>query len=151
MEPGLFPDINSHTNTEPRVISHELPTSCCRTSGLPAYQPSQGRYRDEHDPLPEAPPAYIDTRNIGETIPPGAPRVRRLILRVHPEPEPYTTPTDSFGQYRVYPGRPLTIPDSACELEDVSDIHTGPFSPATTMLQRSMSDLIMPCPNVSVF
>ncbi|KDN41261.1 hypothetical protein RSAG8_07530, partial [Rhizoctonia solani AG-8 WAC10335] len=114
----------------------------------PGYQPVLGQLRDQHDNLPEAPPALLDQ----EKSPP-APQIRRIILRVRPVPPPFTTTLDSFGQYRVYLSKPLTIPDSACELEDFSDIQSRPSksSVADGISPGSISSLIAPCPNISAF
>jgi hypothetical protein len=65
------------------------------------------------------------------------------------------TPIDSFGRFRVYPWKPLNIPDSACELVDLSDINitqTQVSSTANSHLeQRPISAILHPCPNLSTF
>jgi hypothetical protein len=89
----------------------------------PTYRPTLGQYRNEHDLLPEAPLAPLD-----DSAPPAVPQVsvptkiRRIRLLVNLEPVPYQTLPDSFGQFRVYPTKPDSIPDIGCELADVCDI-----------------------------
>jgi hypothetical protein len=119
----------------------------------PAYRP-HSCYRSIHDPLPEAPPAPLPEENKNDLGPAASSHIRRLILRVNPIPEPYTTPLDSFGRYRVYTRKPLSIPDSICELEDVSDVcnslNQNSNSP-TLAERRPILDIIHPCPNFSAF
>jgi hypothetical protein len=57
---------------------------------------------------------------------------------------------DSFGQYRIYPSKPESIPDSSCELGDVSDIRLTHY-PYNSAPPRSIPSIITPCPNISVF
>ncbi|KAG8705415.1 hypothetical protein FRC08_001682 [Ceratobasidium sp. 394] len=145
LDPETPTDHNDLLNVEPGPSLQQSHASNA-TPNFPAYVPSLGRLRDENDTLPEAPlppdpPSSSSPLN---------PRVRRVILRVRPEPVPYTTLPDSFGQYRIYPSKPRTIPDSACELEDFSDIRTPP-SPQSSTASPAVADLIAPCPNVSAF
>ncbi|EUC56392.1 hypothetical protein RSOL_175040 [Rhizoctonia solani AG-3 Rhs1AP] len=117
----------------------------------PSYQPVLGQLRDQYDNLPEAPPALLDQE---KSNPPGpAPKICRILLRVRPVPPPFTTTFDSFGQYRVYLHKPLTIPDSACELEDFLDIQSRPSKSSALdgISPNSISSLIAPCPNMSSF
>ncbi|KAG9085201.1 hypothetical protein FS749_004615 [Ceratobasidium sp. UAMH 11750] len=137
--------LNSLDTLELPAPSEQLPPPQTPPSGLPSYQPTFGHYRDAYEPLPEAPPAIIDAVDLQP-----APRIRRVILRVRPEPEPYTTLPDSFGCYRVYLAKPKSIPDSTCELGDLSEISKPPnhhFAPTPA----TIPDLIAPCPNISVF
>lgn len=116
-----------------------------RSPDLPTYQPTLGCLRDHFDVLPESPPTLLNPTTDNPT-----PRVRRIILRVRPDPVPYTTPPDSFGQYRIYPSKPRTIPDSGCDLEDLCDI-PKPLESAACPASSPLSTIIAPCPNVSAF
>ncbi|CUA77217.1 CRISPR-associated endonuclease Cas9 [Streptococcus mutans UA159] [Rhizoctonia solani] len=119
-----------------------------------------GQYRATHDILPEAPLAPESSESASSGLldtssHPALPSlgVQRLILRFKQRPETYTTPMDSFGQYRVYAQKPLTIPDSAYELKDISDVQCSRSSsePIDTPEQQLVSDIIYPCPNISAF
>ncbi|KAG8702016.1 hypothetical protein FRC09_004999 [Ceratobasidium sp. 395] len=120
------------------------------TLNYPAYRPAFGSYQDNNEPIPEAPPAVLDSSLDPVDSPPGH-RIRRVVLRVQPEPEPYTTACDPFGQYRIYPTKPEFIPDSLCELDDFSESQTTRSNPNHTDTPDSLSTLIAPCPNVSSF
>ncbi|KAG9089388.1 hypothetical protein FRC06_001571 [Ceratobasidium sp. 370] len=146
LDQDVLADPDNLSSTEPGPSLQRPHTPSETAPSFPAYLPSLGRLRDETNTLPEAPPPP-DPPDAVDTP---APRVHRIILRVRPEPVPYTTPPDSFGQYRVYPSKPRTIPDSACELEDLSDIQT-PSNPQRPIPSQSTADLIAPCPNISAF
>lgn len=136
----------------PQAPFQSAPPGSSRISSCPTYKPTLGRYRDEHDLLPEAPPepfANVETSAASSTPTPTS-RIRRVRLRVNPDPEPYTTLRDSFGQYRVYPSKPHSVPDSSCELNDVSEI-LAPTNPQNPPLPHSVSDIVFPCPNISAF
>ncbi|KAG9110206.1 hypothetical protein FRC07_008220, partial [Ceratobasidium sp. 392] len=65
-------------------------------------------------------------------------------------PTPYKTSPDSFGQYRIYLAKPQIIPDSLCDLDDLSDIpHAARRD--STVPRTPKSDLLAPCPNISAF
>jgi hypothetical protein len=117
----------------------------------PTYRPTFGCYRNEHDLLPEAPLVPLDDVE----APPAPqtsvpPRVRRIHLRVNPEPVPYKTLPDSFGQFRVYPSKPNSIPDLGRELADVCDIRVA-SCPHESTASRTVPEIVAPCPNASAF
>ncbi|CAE6538191.1 unnamed protein product [Rhizoctonia solani] len=103
-------------------------------------------YREDCDALPEPPAPLPPIQN-----PPLSIQNPRRNLR----PVPFITPTDTFGRYRVYQSRPLTIPDSDCVPEDFCDQpqslevldQTGP----EPRLNESIHDAIAPCPNISTY
>ncbi|KAF8603666.1 hypothetical protein BDV93DRAFT_523134 [Ceratobasidium sp. AG-I] len=140
----------------PPPVAHSQPPSE-HTSGsvsqppdYPTYRPTLGRYREEHDRLPEPPPAPLDDLNApAASQTPTLARIRR-VRHVNPKPVPYETLPDSFGQYRVYPATPDSIPDLSRELADVCDIRTA-SDPHKPTVSRGVPDIIAPCPNVSAF
>ncbi|KAG8749084.1 hypothetical protein FRC12_013578 [Ceratobasidium sp. 428] len=151
--PPLAPNVLSPCfSAEPEQTSLSQPPKSppSHTVNYPAYRPTFGSYQDNNEPLPEAPPAVLDSSPDPVDSPPG-PRIRRVVLRVQPEPEPYTTACDPFGQYRIYPTKPEFIPDSLCELDDFSESQTTRSNPNHMDSPDSLSTLIAPCPNVSTF
>ncbi|KAG9087150.1 hypothetical protein FRC06_002705 [Ceratobasidium sp. 370] len=128
-------------------FSQQALTPASMIPDFPTYILSLGRLRDENDTLPEA-PLPPDPLHSPDIMP--APRVCCVILRVRPKPVPYTTVPDSFSQYWVYPSEPRTIPDSVCELQDLSDIWMPP-NPQPLTDSRSTAELIAPCPDISAF
>jgi hypothetical protein len=101
-------------------------------------------YCEDFDALPEA-PAPLPPNDNGSTLPCPTPRPRTRLVR-------FETPVDTFGRYRIYAHKPLTIPDSQCVLADFSgDIFTPEIpnhKPASAM---SLHEAIAPCPNLSTF
>ncbi|KAB5587496.1 hypothetical protein CTheo_9065 [Ceratobasidium theobromae] len=126
-------------------INHKSFNTGSGSGGLPTYQPTLGRLRDQFDILPEAPPMLLDSITDNPT-----PQVHQVILHVHPNPVPYATPPNSFGQYRIYPSKPRTIPDSGCDLEDLCNI-LEPSKSSACHSSSPLSTIIAPCPNVSAF
>ena len=117
----------------------------------PTYKPTLGDYRNKHDLLPQAPIVPLnDVTAPPAPQTPAAPRIRRIRLRVNPEPVPYETLPDSFGQFCVYSSKPGSIPDVGCELADVCDIRPASHLPELAAL-RTVPDIVAPCPNVSAF
>jgi hypothetical protein len=101
-------------------------------------------YHEEHNALPEPPAPLLP--NDTPTVPPPAPRIPTRRIRF----TPHETPIDSFGRYRIYPSKPLTIPDSNCALDDFCDEDSTP-STNTTPSSMSLREAIAPCPNLSTF
>lgn len=138
-------------STESPIPSQSSHTSVDHTSHYPTYTPTLGRYRDEHDVLPQAPLAPLaDLETPAADPTPALAQIRRIRRRVNPKPVPYTTLPDAFGQYRVYAANPRSIPDASCELDNVSDIRvpSNPLNPSTLL---PVSEIISPCPNISAF
>ncbi|KDN35424.1 hypothetical protein RSAG8_11601, partial [Rhizoctonia solani AG-8 WAC10335] len=107
-------------------------------------------YREECDALPEAPaPLPLGENSIPTAqVPlPSAQRSRRPFRTV-----PFITPTDTFGRYRVYQSKPLTIPDSDCVPEDFCDEpHSIKVDQPGPESSNSVRDAIAPCPNLSTY
>ncbi|KAG8732310.1 hypothetical protein FRC11_014512 [Ceratobasidium sp. 423] len=105
-------------------------------------------YREECDALPEPPAPLPPSDSSAPPLPAQKPR-RNLRL------VPFITPTDTFGRYRVYSSRPLTIPDSECVPEDFCDqlhnleVLNQPSSEPE--LTNSIRNAIAPCPNLSTY
>lgn len=123
----------------------------------PSYPSTRSRtrcllqtYREDFDALPE-PPAPLDPPSHKDDISTSShPAVNVQASRRYTRFVRFETPVDSFGRYRVYVSKPLTIPDSGCELADFSDGHTT--SKITNSLPHtSLHDAISPCPNLSTF
>ncbi|KAG8793420.1 hypothetical protein FRC12_002795 [Ceratobasidium sp. 428] len=107
------------------------------------------RFRQEHDALPETPTPLdppLNSGTISETPQPTAPvppTVRQPHHRI-----PFRTEPDIFGRYRVYSSKPLTIPDADAPMAHAVPIAQHPTQPRNL---RPISDIISPCPNISVF
>jgi hypothetical protein len=111
-------------------------------------------YRETFDALPEAPPPLPET---------SAPISSHSSTHIRIRSTPFETSPDSFGRFRIYPSKPLRIPDLNASLEDFTDldlsaqsIYTSAFTPnanalARPLLSSSLADAIAPCPNVSTF
>ncbi|KAG8685543.1 hypothetical protein FRC09_014680, partial [Ceratobasidium sp. 395] len=100
-------------------------------------------YRDTFDALPEAPPP------LDEEVPP--PARRDLPARTRLRLVPFETPPDTFGRFRIYPSKPLTIPDQDATLGDFTDQDVVSDTPDDSAPITSISDAIAPCPNLSTF
>ncbi|KAG8700404.1 hypothetical protein FRC08_004728 [Ceratobasidium sp. 394] len=102
-------------------------------------------FRSEHDAVPEAPaplPA-LPTDNLGSSRLPAA-TTRPSRVR-----DPFRTEPDIFGQYRVYYSRPPKIPDANAPMAHI--VPASDQNPSTSHTPRPLSDIISPCPNLSVF
>lgn len=64
---------------------------------------------------------------------------------------PFKTSVDSFGRYRVYSSKPLTIPDINCKFSDFSDYSLSPETADDIPTNISLRNAIAPRPNISVF
>jgi hypothetical protein len=64
---------------------------------------------------------------------------------------PYETPVDSFGRYRIYTSKPLSIPDSNCDMGDFCDRNFSPEPVDQSLSNLSLREAITPCPNLSTF
>ncbi|CAE6469068.1 unnamed protein product, partial [Rhizoctonia solani] len=100
-------------------------------------------YRQEHDMLPEGPP-QLSMPNVIPTSNPVLP------AKTQPRHQAFRTEPDVFGRYRVYPAKPLVIPDAGSPMAHVL--------PASIRDRNSWLDttadiaqIIAPCPNLSVF
>lgn len=104
-----------------------------------------GAYRQQHDALPEA-PSSRPSDNTSTQL-----RACRVRLRVGPEP--YVTPKDTFGRYRVYMGTPQSIPDSGNELDSMSNVPEVADAAADPSIHvpTSSATAVYPCPNISSF
>ncbi|KAG9083014.1 hypothetical protein FRC06_004734, partial [Ceratobasidium sp. 370] len=103
-------------------------------------------FRSKHDAVPEVPPPLPtppSTNNSGGSACPPAATARPPHIR-----DPFRTEPDIFGQYRVYYSRPPKIPDANAPMA-----HIVPASQnsSTSHSPRPLSDIISPCPNLSVF
>lgn len=116
-------------------------------------------FRIEHDALPEGPPPVPDI-----ALPPSDTCVSSTSTLPNPSAQPvapapstatrpqtrlpFRTCPDVFGRYRVYHSQPVRIPDT-----DASMAHVLPISgaPLKNHIPRPISDVISPCPNISVF
>lgn len=143
--------------TIPSPIVHPHPPSertsqiVSQPTNYPTYTPTLGHYRNERDLLPEAPLVPIDDLEApAASQTPALTRIRRIRLRVNPEPIPYQTLSDSFGQFRIYDTKPTSIPDTAGDLADACDIRVA-SNPQNPTVSRCVPDIIAPCPNVSAF
>ncbi|KAG9089054.1 hypothetical protein FRC06_001731, partial [Ceratobasidium sp. 370] len=104
----------------------------------------------EHDALPEAPaplppPPTSSSNSMASTCQPatatqpaGQSHLRNL----------FRTAPDIFGRYRVYHTRPSTIPDANMPM---AHILPASNSSRTSHSPRHISDIISPCPNITVF
>lgn len=66
-------------------------------------------------------------------------------MQTRSRPQPFHTEPDSFGRYRVYSSRPLTIPDAGTTTDSPS------MSANHSSTTRSIQSIISPCPNISAF
>ncbi|KAG9087801.1 hypothetical protein FRC06_002358 [Ceratobasidium sp. 370] len=102
-------------------------------------------FRSEHDAIPAAPPPLptLLADDSGISMHPPA-----TITRLPHVRNPFRTEPDIFGRYRVYYSRPPRIPDVNAPMA-----HIVPASqnPSTSHSPRPLSDIISPCPNLSVF
>ncbi|KAG8692955.1 hypothetical protein FRC09_010842, partial [Ceratobasidium sp. 395] len=102
-------------------------------------------YRDTHDALPEAPPP------LDEAVPPPAHRNPPARTRLRLVFVPFETPPDTFGRFRIYCSRPLTIPNHDATLDDFTDHDLAPTTADDPTPPTSIRDAISPCPNLSTF
>ncbi|KAG8741835.1 hypothetical protein FRC12_015532, partial [Ceratobasidium sp. 428] len=135
----------------PPPISHSSNTPTAQTSTRRVTRSYARRlhttYRDDYDALPEAPAPLldntIDTSANAAPIPP-TPHTRVRLT-------PFETPIDSFGRYRIYPSKPLSIPDSDCVLADYSEQSVSNESTNPLPSKLSLREAIAPLPNLSTF
>jgi hypothetical protein len=141
----------------PSSISPQTTTNCPNPTVLPlqvSYPATRSRtrrllqtYREDFDALPEA-PAPLPPNDTGALAPPcrvthaSCKRVRLV---------QFETSVDSFGRYRIYTSKPLTIPDSSCALADFSDQSIAPRISDNPSPSTSLHEAIAPCPNLSTF
>ncbi|QRV96818.1 colossin-A [Ceratobasidium sp. AG-Ba] len=99
-------------------------------------------YRDSFDALPEAPPPVSEPLASSRTNS----RTRTRFV-------PFETPPDSFGRFRIYPLKPVTIADRNAGLEDFVDHDLALALDASNALPvpLSLREAIAPCPNLSTF
>ncbi|KAG9087929.1 hypothetical protein FRC06_002302 [Ceratobasidium sp. 370] len=103
----------------------------------------------ERDALPESPaPLPPPTTSNGSSTSAHQPANNAQTAGQPHVRNPFRTDPDIFGRYRVYYSRPPTIPDA-----DAPMAHMLPSSntPHTMRSLRPISDIIAPCPNISVF
>ncbi|KAG8694520.1 hypothetical protein FRC08_008438 [Ceratobasidium sp. 394] len=100
-------------------------------------------YRDVCDALPDAPPP-LPTGSVVPSVSLPATRTRFQFSK-------FETPVDSFGRFRTYVSKPLTIPDSSATLEDFTDLDLAFDAATDTPPSTSIRDAIAPCPNLSTY
>ncbi|KAG9120430.1 hypothetical protein FRC07_004082 [Ceratobasidium sp. 392] len=136
-----------HTSVEPPQPPEGFTTHNPPAAPYPSTR-SRARlhelYREECDVLPEPPAPLLPA----PSIPPAA---SAFIPRARTRMVPFETPPDSFGRYRIYPSRPLTIPDSHCLPADFVSENHSPELPNKRLTHSSLSNALSPCPNLSTF
>ncbi|KAG8733927.1 hypothetical protein FRC10_012062, partial [Ceratobasidium sp. 414] len=103
-------------------------------------------FRSEHNAVPEAPPPLptpLSTDDPGSSMRPPAVTTRPLHVQ-----DPFRTEPDIFGRYRVYHSRPPKIPNANAPM---AHIVLAGQNPSTLRSPCPLSDIISPCPNLSVF
>ncbi|KAG9079443.1 hypothetical protein FS749_008528 [Ceratobasidium sp. UAMH 11750] len=96
-----------------------------------------------YDALPEAPPPLPTTSTV--------PTISMPVTRTRFRFSSFETPVDSFGRFRTYVSKPLTIPDSNATLEDFTDLDLAFDAATDTPPSTSIRDAIAPCPNLSTY
>ncbi|KAG9122264.1 hypothetical protein FRC07_001441 [Ceratobasidium sp. 392] len=129
----------------PRAASPVPPTS---DNTYPATRSRTWRlfqgYRDNFDALPEGPPPIPhDSAPIPSSSSHPAHTCTQFV--------PFETPVDSFGRFRIYPSKPVKIPDSNATLEDYVDHNFAPKPQTEPSAGTSVHNAIAPCPNLSTF
>jgi hypothetical protein len=132
--------------------------SCQRQVTRSQAQLLRTGFRLEHDTLPEGPPpldSFIPaskTPNLQADAPSTAASTTRITTtsstapkRNQARPQPFRTEPDSFGRYRVYSSKPLTIPDAGTPANSQLT-SANPLNP-----MRSTEPTTAPCPNISTF
>ncbi|KAG9089394.1 hypothetical protein FRC06_001569 [Ceratobasidium sp. 370] len=150
------------TQPTPELMPHAPAEPVCHIEAVPPrLTRAQARrlntgFRVENDALPEA-PMPLDPLppppNATMTPTPQTKRHTQTNARAqnrrHPQSRlPFRTEPDTFGRYRVYQSRPQTIPDAEMPMA-----HALPATelPNPSRCPRPLSDIIAPCPNISVF
>ncbi|KAG8731010.1 hypothetical protein FRC10_002121, partial [Ceratobasidium sp. 414] len=99
-------------------------------------------YHDVCDALPEVPPL---------PAPPTVPTASLPTTRTQFHFSNFETPVDSFGRFRTYVSKPLTITDGSATLEDFTDFELAFDAATNTPPSTSIHDAITPCPNLSTY
>ncbi|KAG8733627.1 hypothetical protein FRC10_012232 [Ceratobasidium sp. 414] len=138
--PPLIPQTNNlnHTQARPQQPQRVTRAQACRLDVA---------FRVEHDALPEAPPPLPPPPTSNTSTRPTR-QPATTAQAAGRSRDPYHTTPDIFGCYQVYSSQPLAIPSGNAPMAHILPAPNSSHAPHSPW---PISDIIAPCPNISVF